>query len=873
MIYLIYGLSGPMKKLFMDILRETYALGPSAGIPGRPNDDGTSISNDLVNLKGTTRTRRYYDDDLMEYFHNKIDLSKGDGDYLSAVLEPDATIDAKKQMTGGNRYKDDYSYQYDGDAGVRNRALDTFWYSVNTEQLEVVASEGWKRDHFIICNNIQIIKKIANKYEGKCTIVKVESKDPKCCLTYLQKKYAEIKNDYKDLDPEDREQKVEYIILADQNEEARTAWGDWKDRQLLKKIDISCDDGGEKIEQTVREGLFAIVNECSEYHDWKRLLSPRRIFSSEIYKADVFLPEKPSVKKEDLGLTHESSFLTPFIEDYSSISSLASFRRMQDKCQVFPLKRYDYARTRLTHSMEVAATAEALGDNLVQCILKEHPEDYDRVCRSIPYVLRNAALLHDMGNPPFGHFSEDAVRLWFKNNLPRIHIMEGGVSFQEYGEVSSQYSLSGEMQSDLYNYEGNAHLFRLLTTLARQSEKNDDNNDILFSPNLTMATIAATIKYPISSSGLEEARKDPEKDINRKKNGYFTTEKESFDKIDKELGLKSKRHPLAFLLEAADDITYYASDLEDALKRKLITFDIISKRIDDLFKSVDRLVVAVSLDADFFELIRKKEKRSKDEILKLAKLLKTDEGTPLSAIEKEILKLAVPLNCFSGEEDCYYILGHLERCDVKLNKLKDQIIKYSEKVNNSKNAETVVADLSYKHLRSYIQRELVDGVQLAFRSKYMALMSKNEDDRLKQELLEVSDAYILKILISDLLVNYVYHSSELVRNQLKAAVVLDTLLKVFIKAALKMGYDHQRFDENKPEDATDRNVYLSFSENYRIVCQKKNEEIDDLVKNHKLSTDEGSVRKTYNCVLLAMDMFAGMTDSFAMDMYHLLTAQ
>lgn len=290
---------------------------------------------------------------------------------------------------------------------------------------------------------------------------------------------------------------------------------------------------------------------------------------------------------------------SPFKKDFDTVCNSTILRRLQDKAQVFPLEQEDYARTRLTHSIEVMSIAESLGFQVVDAIYKMDPKNTyfnkdedakkktDTLINGIPYILKTAALLHDMGNPPFGHLGERIIGDWFKNNLDKLVFdSEKKLVFNVGGETkeSLAYLLKGERAKDLENFDGNAQLFRLVTKLSLVVDE--------FGMNLSFPVMATFIKYPTSSININDSRK-----IN-KKLGYFSSEKDKYAEIQRTLGLESNgspcRHPLVYLLEAADDIAYLTADLEDAHKKGLLTID---KIIDYLSNQSDDSIVRKILDA------------------------------------------------------------------------------------------------------------------------------------------------------------------------------------------------------------------------------------------------------------------------------------
>jgi len=263
--------------------------------------------------------------------------------------------------------------------------------------------------------------------------------------------------------------------------------------------------------------------------------------------------------------------INEFEKDYNKIVSSAAFRRLQDKTQVFPLDKSDFVRTRLTHSVEVSTIARQIGMMITvkENPYPEHPPKDDMVeigAESIPSILVCAGLLHDLGNPPFGHFGEDTIGLWFKENLGKI----------DYKDAKLKYVLNDRMSSDLEFFDGNAQALRIVAKALHNSEI-----------NLSKSVISALVKYPINSVALRTLKKEGDK---KHKLGYFFAEEEAFFEISKIVGTineegKICRHPLSFVLEAADDIAYATADLEDAFKKEMFS---LSDFIDFFEKAVSK---------------------------------------------------------------------------------------------------------------------------------------------------------------------------------------------------------------------------------------------------------------------------------------------
>jgi dGTPase len=252
-----------------------------------------------------------------------------------------------------------------------------------------------------------------------------------------------------------------------------------------------------------------------------------------------------------------------FEQDYDRIIFSHPFRRLQDKTQVHPLPEHDFVHTRLTHSLEVSSVGRSLGRKAGEEILKRHPAMAKEFSPfDFGAIVAAASLAHDLGNPPFGHAGENAISDFFSQHT-------SGLAFKE--------KVSDAEWADLVSFEGNAQGFRII-----------NSND--YGLKLTMATLGAFTKYPCQA--LFPSRNKSKK--SQKKFGYFQSEKEIFNEVAAQLGLIKTsdnswcRHPLTFLVEAADDICYSIIDLEDGCRLGLITFDetvqLLAKILKEDFK-------------------------------------------------------------------------------------------------------------------------------------------------------------------------------------------------------------------------------------------------------------------------------------------------
>lgn len=269
--------------------------------------------------------------------------------------------------------------------------------------------------------------------------------------------------------------------------------------------------------------------------EWEKLLSPKRLGASRPLAADAGR--------------------SPFQIDSDRIVFSSAFRRLQDKTQVFPMAESDYVRTRLTHSLEVASVARSLGARVGAQICERRKLPVGIHASDFGAIVSAAALAHDLGNPPFGHSGEDAIRHWFKCS--------------PIARRAREEDLTPSESADFDAFEGNAQGFRLITKLQMP-----DNPGL----RLTCATLGAFTKYPRVSL-LPKAF--PYEGASTKKHGFFESEVGHFAEIAEELGLIQRvdgvacwaRHPLVFLVEAADDICYRLVDFEDGYRLNLLSYE------------------------------------------------------------------------------------------------------------------------------------------------------------------------------------------------------------------------------------------------------------------------------------------------------------
>ena len=267
--------------------------------------------------------------------------------------------------------------------------------------------------------------------------------------------------------------------------------------------------------------------------NWEQLLSLKRF--GDNYK-------RLRVEQDETRLGFEV--------DYDRIVFSSSFRSLQDKTQVIPFSKTDFVHTRLTHSLEVSVVGRSIGRLAGKYILNKHPQlnkTFGYQSNDIGAIVAAASLTHDIGNPPFGHSGEKAIGYFFEHGYGKKYIDK----------------LSRQEKNDLIYFEGNANGFRIASK---------SMEGIPGGLRLSYATLGAYTKYPKGS--FPEINSGH---VAHKKYGYFKSEELFFKSIAEELGLDNNkhyhRHPLAFLVEAADDICYTIIDFEDGINLGLISED------------------------------------------------------------------------------------------------------------------------------------------------------------------------------------------------------------------------------------------------------------------------------------------------------------
>lgn len=299
--------------------------------------------------------------------------------------------------------------------------------------------------------------------------------------------------------------------------------------------------------------------------DWNKLLSAHR-----------YHPGNPA----SLFHSHDRS---QFQRDYDRLIFSSPFRRLQNKTQVFPLPGNIFVHNRLTHSLEVASVGRSLGNKIAQFLKwNEISLDTPELLEEIGTIVSTACLAHDLGNPPFGHSGEEAISYFFSEG-------EG---------LYLKKLLSDEEWADLSHFEGNANAFRLLTHSFKGRRPGGYT--------MTYTTLASIVKYPFESKASHRGYKY----------GFFQSEKDIFSQVAEELGIRQLsasplqyvRHPLVYLVEAADDICYQIMDIEDSHKMRILSYDETTNILENFYdKNEDK--EDLKIIAKTFKIVTDKNER------------------------------------------------------------------------------------------------------------------------------------------------------------------------------------------------------------------------------------------------------------------------
>jgi len=299
--------------------------------------------------------------------------------------------------------------------------------------------------------------------------------------------------------------------------------------------------------------------------------------------------ERATKSTQDLSSV---DLLLAFESDRGRIINSAAVRRLQQKTQVFPLERNSAVRSRLTHSLEVQQVGRFIVQKIFGALNKEQLEAYklDGLERCLESVVEMSCLLHDVGNPPFGHFGEQSINDWFEQNFESMLPLIG---------KEEKLSISDELTRDICHFEGNAQAIRLIHSLLQL--------------NLTYSQVAGILKY--TRCGTED-KPDPKGKFSylKKKVGYYHSEKAYVENLCQSLDMQvGCRHPVSYIMEAADDISYCIADIEDAVEKDILDVEKLCVVLIEESKSILAKFSLDEQDQTFEKIINKALKKYKED--------------------------------------------------------------------------------------------------------------------------------------------------------------------------------------------------------------------------------------------------------------------
>ena len=281
--------------------------------------------------------------------------------------------------------------------------------------------------------------------------------------------------------------------------------------------------------------------------DFKTKILPHRSYNG---KEEYFNPENRTTRI--------------FESDRGRIINSAAIRRLQQKTQVFPLERNAAVRSRLTHSMEVQQVGRFISQQIIEKLTRQGKlEEYGLAGleRQFESIVEMSCLMHDVGNPSFGHFGEAAMNQWFEENIDDL---------LERDELAGQSSLLDPIKTELCNFEGNAQALRIVHSLQ--------------SLNLTFSQISGIIKYTRRADQVKPDKKD-DKSYLKKKVGFYLSEASLMADVQSTLSMNEGcRSPFAYIMEAADDISYCIADIEDAVEKGILKFEELLLKLEEEYQ-------------------------------------------------------------------------------------------------------------------------------------------------------------------------------------------------------------------------------------------------------------------------------------------------
>lgn len=540
---------------------------------------------------------------------------------------------------------------------------------------------------------------------------------------------------------------------------------------------------------------------------------------------------------------HDLDGRTAFDNDYSRIINSTAMRRLQDKAQVFPLKEGDFVRSRLTHSMEVSHFGHSMGLSITKGLIEKKILEEIVDTGKISGILSTAGIVHDFGNPPFGHFGETIIKSYFNNFFKKLGYED---SYQEFEfdlknkqirkKISEKleegvHILTKAEIEDLCSYDGNAQTFRILSKLHYLKDEN--------SFNLTYPTLSVVVKYPRLS-----------KDQKKGKFGYFLTEQKEYDKIKEDLKLEG-RHPITFLLEAADDIAYSVADIEDGVKKRIFNSSYIKKCLEEYLSNIvnknilkeeylKKYGIKVEKKSEVNKYFENADKELKDQYEKTLKEIEEIEKT----INEEELEAKGYFGYFTDEKKKFEEIIQDKTEETKawfLLKKAILLLKYLK----DKNLYLNLDDIKLQEFRIFLQGNMMIETQKYFLEKLENITKFELEER---NILEESGAKYLRFAIKEV-AKKIFSYSEIIEAEILGHKVLNTILDEMVNCVLSDNRTDGRTYEGK--------LYSLISYNYKFL----NLELSPYKEKNKENPH------VYDRLRMVIDFVSGMTDTYALKLY------
>lgn len=529
--------------------------------------------------------------------------------------------------------------------------------------------------------------------------------------------------------------------------------------------------------------LNAFIDSLNTPNKYDDLLRLRNTVDASVDKYKLFFKD------------NSEPYAHSFMSDFSRIAFSSSFRRLQDKAQVFPLEKYDYARTRLTHTMEVTSIAMQIGNLCAQKSFYFNNRPKKEFAFLFEKCLNCSSLLHDMGNPPFGHFGEDIIKEFFTNKWDELTFADFSKSSPEFIKINSLKSSVNskdyeQMKEDFLSFDGNAQSLRVATKI--QQYKVGQSLD------LTAAVLGSIIKYPCNSI---EGR-------SKQKFGYFFSEKDIINILERMGVYKNKfRNPFAMLLEAADDISYVTSDLDDAVKKQALLYEAFLYELQKFEKQDDLNEISKEFCSNFHKYYQ--ENCSLCTSNPFEYTIQRMSNDLRNNLIKEVVKTFCDNTTLIFEKGIYYKKVD-NNCDISLN--------------------------------------LFDG-------KY-------------NELLDYIPSSQLTNWIKDTLFKkYIYNNSNILKSELEGFQILSYLLDQFSNAILNLDFS---LDNSGNFMLSNRGKYGKKFFKHEKIFNLISKNFVDVYKSESSNYQPNSLEEIYYRLKLVVDYVSGMTDSYALDIYRTL---